>query len=166
MTGVSRTNGSRGPVKTIGVISDTHGWLRPEALAALQGSDLLVHAGDIGAADVIGRLQDLAPVLAVRGNVDGEAWAERFPKTRVVEVASVRLYVLHDVNDLDLDPLAAKLDVVISGHSHRPSVTQQRGVLYLNPGSAGRRRFQLPVTVAKLVIEAGECTAEIVELDV
>ena len=153
-------------MRTIGVISDTHGLLRPEALGALQGSDLLVHAGDIGSPDVIGMLQDLAPVFAVRGNVDGEAWARRFPKTRVVDVGGLLLYVLHDVNDLDLDPVVANLHVVISGHSHRPSVTKERGILYLNPGSAGRRRFQLPLTVAKLVIEAGELTAEIIELEV
>ena len=153
-------------MKTIGVISDTHGLLRPEALVALQGSDLLVHAGDIGLADVIGTLQDLAPVFAVRGNVDGEAWASRFPKTQVVEVGGVLLYVLHNVNELDLDPVAANFRVVISGHSHRPSVTTHHSVLYLNPGSAGRRRFRLPVTVAKLVVEAGLPYAEIIELEV
>ena len=153
-------------MKTIGVISDTHGLLRPEALVALQGSDLLVHAGDIGSPDVIGTLQDLAPVFAVRGNVDGEAWASRFPKTQVVEVGGVLLYVLHDVNKLNLDPVAANFRVVISGHSHRPSVTTHHNVLYLNPGSAGRRRFRLPVTVAKLVVEAGLPYAEIIELEV
>ena len=153
-------------MKTIGVISDTHGLLRPEALVALRGSDLLVHAGDIGSADVIGTLQDLAPVFAVRGNVDGEAWASRFPKTQVVEVGGVLLYVLHDVNELNLDPVAANFCVVISGHSHRPSVTTHHSVLYLNPGSAGRRRFRLPVTVAKLVVEAGLPYAEIIELEV
>ena len=152
-------------MKTIGVISDTHGLLRPEALVALQGSDLLVHAGDIGSPDVIGTLQDLAPVFAVRGNVDGEAWASRFPKTQVVEVGGVLLYVLHDVNELELDPAAANFRVVISGHSHRPAVTQDRGILFLNPGSAGRRRFRLPVTVAKLVVQAGQPHAEIIALE-
>ena len=132
----------------------------------MQGSDLLVHAGDIGSPDVIGTLQNLAPVFAVRGNVDGEAWANRFPKTQVVEVGGVFLYVLHDVNELDLDPAAANFRVVISGHSHRPSVATHHSVLYLNSGSAGRRRFRLPVTVAKLVIKAGEVTAEIIELEV
>ena len=148
-------------MKTIGVISDTHGLLRPEALVALQGSDLLVHAGDIGSADVIGTLQDLAPVFAVRGNVDGEAWASRLPKTQVVEVGGV----LHDVNELELDPVAANFRVVISGHSHRPAVTQDREILFLNPGSAGRRRFRLPVTVAKLVVQAGQPHAEILVLE-
>ena len=153
-------------MKTIGVISDTHGLLRPEALVALQGSDLLVHAGDIGSPDVIGTLQNLAPVFAVRGNVDGEAWANRFPKTQVVEVGGVFLYVLHDVNELDLNPVAANFQVVISGHSHRPSVKKDGGVLFLNPGSAGRRRFRLPVTVARFTIRRGVIAAEIVELQV
>ena len=153
-------------MKTIGAISDTHGLLRPRALAALQGSDLIVHAGDIGSPDVIKALRDLAPVFAVRGNVDRDAWAERFPKTQVVEVGGVFLYVLHDVNELDLDLVAAKFRVLVSGHSHRPSVTQDRGILFLNPGSAGRRRFRLPVTVAKLVVQAGQPHAEIIELPV
>jgi putative phosphoesterase len=157
---------SGGAVKTIGVISDTHGLLRPKALAALQGSDLIIHAGDIGSPDVIQTLRDLAPVFAVRGNVDREAWAHRFPRTQVVDVEDVVLYVLHDVNDMTLDPAAAGFRVVISGHSHRPSVKKDGGVLYLNPGSAGRRRFRLPVTVARLVVEAGEPTAEIIELQV
>ena len=155
-----------GNFKTIGVISDTHGLVRPEALAASHGSDLIVHAGDIGSPDVIKALQTLAPVFAVRGNVDRDAWARRLPKTQVVEVDSVFLYVLHDVNELDLDPVAANFHVVVSGHSHRPSVTQERGILFLNPGSAGRRRFRLPVTVAKLVVQAGQPHAEIIELPV
>jgi putative phosphoesterase len=153
-------------VKTIGVISDTHGLLRPKALAALQGSDLIVHAGDIGSPDVIEALEGLAPVFAVRGNVDREAWARRFARTQVVDVEGLFLYVLHDVTELDLDPVAANLNVVISGHSHRPSVTKDRGILYLNPGSAGHRRFQLSVTVARLTIRRGEADAEIAELDV
>lgn len=153
-------------MKTIGVISDTHGLLRPKALAALQGSDLIVHAGDIGSPDVIEALEGLAPVFAVRGNVDREAWARRFARTQVVDVEGLFLYVLHDVTELDLDPVAANLNVVISGHSHRPSVTKDRGILYLNPGSAGHRRFQLSVTVARLTIRRGEADAEIAELDV
>ena len=153
-------------MKTIGVISDTHGLLRPEALAALRGSDLIVHAGDIGSPDVIEALQGLAPVFAVRGNVDREAWVGQFPKTQVVEVKGVLLYVLHDLNELDLDPVAANFQVVISGHSHRPSVKKVGGVLFLNPGSAGRRRFRLPVTVARLTIRRGEIDAKIVELQV
>lgn len=153
-------------MNTIGVISDTHGLLRPEALVVLQGSDLLVHAGDVGSPDVIHALSELAPLFAVRGNVDRGPWADRLPKTQVVEIGGIFLYVLHDLNDLDLDPTAAEFQVVISGHSHRPSVSRDRGVLYLNPGSAGPRRFQLPVTVARLVIEAGAIEAEIIELRV
>jgi putative phosphoesterase len=140
--------------------------LRPEALAALQGSDLIIYAGDIGSPDVIVTLRELAPVFAVRGNVDREAWARRFPKTQVLKVEGASLYVLHNVSELSFDPVAAGFRVVISGHSHRPSVKTDGGVLYLNPGSAGRRRFRLPVTVARLVIEAGRATAEIIELRV
>lgn len=151
-------------MKTIGVLSDTHGLLRPEALFALRGSDLIIHAGDIGAPEVLESLRDLAPVFAVRGNVDRDAWATACPKTQVLEVEGVLLYVLHDLSELKLDPLAADFRVVISGHSHRPSVKKDGGVLYLNPGSVGRRRFSLPVTVARLVVEAGQTIAEIVEL--
>ena len=151
-------------MKTIGVISDTHGLLRPEALAALQGCDLIVHAGDIGTPDVIEALQHLGPVFAVRGNVDREAGVADYPATQVVEVDGLNLLVLHDVYQLDLDPVAAGIQVVIFGHSHQPSVTTRRGVLYLNPGSAGPRRFHLPVTVAKLRIEANQPRAEFIDL--
>jgi uncharacterized protein len=152
-------------VKTIGVISDTHGLLRPEAVAALQGSDLIIHAGDIGSPEVILALRKTAPLVAVRGNVDRGAWARQYPATEVVEVDGVLVYVLHDRQQLDVDPAAAGFGVVISGHSHRPSVTNDGGILYLNPGSAGRRRFRLPVTVARLTVHAGEAAAEIIELE-
>jgi hypothetical protein len=140
--------------------------MRPEALDALRDSDLVVHAGDIGSPDVIQALRRLGPVFAVRGNVDRDAWAVRLPATQVVEAEDSHLYVLHDLNELDLDPVAAGFHVVIFGHSHQPSVTATRGMLYVNPGSAGPRRFRLPVTVAKLKIGAGDPLAEIVHLRV
>jgi len=151
-------------MKTIGVISDTHGLLRPEALAALRGCDLIVHAGDIGTAGVMDSLRQLGPVFAVRGNVDRERDWAGYPATQVVEVEGRSLLVLHDIHDLDLDPVAAGFAGVISGHSHRPSWETRRGVWYLNPGSAGPRRFDFPVTVARLQIGAGPPEAEIVRL--
>jgi putative phosphoesterase len=154
------------PMTTVGVISDTHGLLRPEAVAALEGCDLLVHAGDVGDPAILGELRRLAPVHAVRGNVDRGAWAEALPVTEVVEVGSVLLYVLHDLATLDLDPAAAGFAAVLYGHSHRPSRQIRHGVLYLNPGSAGPRRFRLPVTVARLTLSYGQLDAEILELEV
>lgn len=158
-------------MRTIGVISDTHGLLRAEAIEALKGSALIIHAGDVGRADILDRLAEIAPVKAVRGNTDGAA-AGPLPETQVVELGSADgevadppggplAYVLHDLAALDVDPGASGFRVVISGHTHRPEVEQRRGVLYLNPGSAGPRRFQLPVTVAHLYIEGGELRAEI-----
>jgi uncharacterized protein len=141
------------PVARIGVISDTHGLLRDEASAALAGSGLIIHAGDVGDAEILDCLRVLAPVVAVRGNIDTDAWASVLPATAVVEVSAVRIYVLHDIHDLDLDPAAAGFHIVISGHCHRPSRTERAGVIYLNPGSAGPRRFRLPITVAR--IDAG-----------
>jgi uncharacterized protein len=155
-----------GILKTIGIISDTHGLMRPEALDTLRDSDLVVHAGDVDSPDVIQALRCLGPVFSVRGNVDRDAWTDTFPTTRVVEVENNRLYVLHDLNQLDLDPVAAGFHVVISGHSHQPSVSTTRGVLYVNPGSAGPRRFRLPVTVAKLTIGAEAPVAQIIRLRV
>jgi len=136
--------------KTIGIISDTHGLLREEALYALEGSDLIIHAGDVGDPTIIQKLKLLAPVFAVRGNVDTEPWAQELPETEVIEAGPASIYVLHDVHALDLDPAAAAIHVVISGHSHKPGSTEIRGVLYVNPGSAGPRRFDLPVTLARL----------------
>ena len=150
----------------IGVISDTHGLLRPEALAALQGSDLILHAGDVGPREILDRLREVAPTVAVRGNVDTGIWATALPLTDVVEVDGLYLYMLHDRAQLDLDPKAAGFAAVVFGHSHRPSADLRDGVLYLNPGSAGPRRFALPVTIARLTVSGGTLTHEIVELDV
>src|SRR5262245_23441560 len=134
----------------IGVISDTHGLMRPEALRALEGSELLLHAGDVGNPSVLESLRAIARVVAVRGNVDTGAWAKSIPKRKVVEIGSRCIYMLHDLNELDLDPGAAGFQIVISGHSHKPLSEERNGVLYLNPGSAGPRRFKLPITVALL----------------
>ena len=149
---------------TVGVISDTHGLVRPAAIEALRGSELIVHCGDVGDAAVLDALRVLAPVRAVRGNNDKGRWAANLPSSEVVEAGGQMLYVLHDVADLDLEPAAAGFAAVLSGHSHRPSVERRRGVLYLNPGSAGPRRFTLPIAVAKLTVSARRCDARIVEL--
>ncbi|HKC50178.1 MAG TPA: metallophosphoesterase family protein [Myxococcota bacterium] len=148
----------------VGVVSDTHGLLRPEAVAALRGVDLIVHAGDVGAPEVLDGLRELAPVVAIRGNNDKGAWAERLRATEIVEAAGGLLYLLHDVGDLDLDPAAAGFHAVVSGHSHRPSVDRRGGVLFLNPGSIGPRRFTLPIAFALLRVDGTELEASIVEL--
>lgn len=148
----------------VGVISDTHGLLRPEAVAALRGSEAIVHAGDIGHPNVLEELRAIAPVTAIRGNVD--KWASKLPDTEVVEIAGRYFYLIHDVKELDLDPHAAGFDAVISGHSHKPDMHERDGVLYLNPGSAGPRRFTLPVAVARLEVSKDQLRASIVELDV
>ncbi len=148
----------------IGVISDTHGLLRPEAKDALAGCDAIVHAGDIGQPQVLDELTAIAPVTAIRGNVD--KWAVDLPDTEVVEIAGRYLYVIHDLKALDLDPSAAGFDAVISGHSHAPSVDTRDGVLYLNPGSAGPRRFKLPVALARIAVRDAGLDAEIIELAV
>ena len=147
----------------IGVISDTHSLIRPEALDALRGSELIIHAGDIGSIEVITALEKIAPVRAVRGNNDRDAWAKCFPETDVIEVENRFIYLLHDLHELDLDPKAAGFEVVITGHSHKPSISEKNGVLYLNPGSAGPRRFSLPISLAKLSL-GGKVEAKIVEL--
>lgn len=146
------------------MISDTHGLLRPQVVEALRGSDLVVHAGDIGSPEILDELRAVAPTFAVRGNVDRGAWAESLPLTAAVEAGLHRLYVLHILEDLDLVPEAAGFAAVISGHSHQPRAETRRGVLYLNPGSAGPRRFRLPVTVARLRITESGLEHEIVEL--
>jgi putative phosphoesterase len=148
----------------LGVISDTHGLLRPEALRALRGSDRILHAGDIGAHEILEALAQIAPVTAVRGNVDTEPWARALPETEVVEAGGVSIYMLHYLGRLDLKPQAAGFRVVIYGHSHQPKIEERNGVLYFNPGSAGPRRFKLPVSVGKLTIEAGKVQAELIEL--
>ena len=134
----------------VGLISDTHGLLRPEAVRALAGSDVIIHAGDVGGPEILDALRAVAPVVAVRGNVDTGAWASALPGTAVAEVCGTLIYVLHDLNELDLDPAAAGFGVVVSGHSHQPASAERGGVLFVNPGSAGRRRFKLPVTVERL----------------
>ena len=150
----------------VGVISDTHGLMRPQALAALAGAERIIHAGDIGCPAVLTALEAIAPVVAVRGNNDQDAWAAAIPDTAIVEVDGLRLYVLHDVKTLDFDLATAGFSGVICGHSHRPRLEQQAGVWLINPGSAGPRRFTLPVTVARLYMQAGTLTAELVELHV
>jgi uncharacterized protein len=150
--------------KLIGVIADTHGLLRPEAMEALQGSDLIVHAGDIGNPRVLEGLRAIAPVVAVRGNMDEPWWAHSLPKSEVIQVAQSWLYVIHDLDDLDLDPVAAGFSAVIYGHSHHPSIQMRKGVLLLNPGSAGPRRFELPVSVAVIRVENGLLDPRLIEL--
>lgn len=151
-------------MKRIGVISDTHGLVRPAAAAALAGADLIVHAGDVGKPEVLDRLRQIAPVTAIRGNVD--TWADDLPEREVIVVEGRTLYMLHDLKQLDLDPVAAGYHVVISGHSHRPAKHVKDGVLYLNPGSAGPRRFKLPVALATLRVSGDAVEAELLELDV
>jgi putative phosphoesterase len=145
----------------IGLISDTHGLLRPEAQQALQGVSRIVHAGDIGSPAVLEQLGAIAPVVAVRGNNDRENWADPLPETIRIEIGGVSLYLLHDLNALDLDPRTAGIHIVVAGHSHKPSIKTQGGVLYVNPGSAGPRRFKLPVSLAFLEIKGGKPDARI-----
>jgi putative phosphoesterase len=149
----------------IGLISDTHGLLRPEAVYALRGSELIVHAGDVGKPEILDTLRELAPVVAVRGNVDTAAWArQQLPERAAAELGGARLYVLHDVHALDVNPAAAGFGAVISGHSHKFGQSERAGVLYINPGSAGPRRFQLPVTVARLDVSVTPWKVEFVDL--
>jgi len=148
----------------IGVISDTHGLLRPEAIEALRGSDHIIHAGDIGKPEILDQLKTIAPVTAVRGNVDDASWAKRIPLTDVVEVSGVSIYVLHILDQLDLKPEAAGFSAVIYGHSHVPNQEMKNGVLYFNPGSAGPKRFKLPITIGKLFLENSKLRGEIVRI--
>ena len=150
----------------LGLISDTHGLLRREAVEALRGSELIVHAGDVGNPKILEELRKLAPVVAVRGNVDTQEWARTLPLTAVAEAGAVLIYVLHDVNALDLIPAAAGFRLVVSGHSHKPGKIERDGVLYVNPRSAGPRRFQLPATVARLNLAEEPWDLEFVELEV
>jgi putative phosphoesterase len=148
----------------LGVISDTHGLIRPEALAALRGAERIIHAGDVGAPEVLAALAAIAPVTAVRGNNDRGPWAAALPLTEVVEADGASIYVIHDAAEIDLDPRAAGFGVVIAGHSHRPALVERDGVLWFNPGSAGPRRFRLPIALGRLTVEAGVARGEIVTL--
>jgi putative phosphoesterase len=148
----------------IGLISDTHGLLRPQAVAALEGSDHIVHAGDIMDPAILEQLARIAPVTAVRGNNDHGTWAEAIPETAVLQVEATVIYAIHDLADLDVDPVAAGFHVVVSGHSHKPASALREGVWFVNPGSAGPRRFTLPISVGRLRIEGGAIKAELIEL--
>jgi putative phosphoesterase len=151
----------------IGVISDTHGLLRPEAVDALRKSDLILHAGDIGAPNIIPALREIASVIAIRGNIDEKFdWAAEFPETEIAEAAGLHFYMLHSVDDLDLNPRAAEFAAVISGHSHKPEHSVRDGVLYFNPGSAGPRRFSLPISVGRITIRNGKLIPELITLEV
>jgi putative phosphoesterase len=150
----------------LGVISDTHGLLRPQAIAALAGSDLIIHAGDVGKPEVLERLGELAPTFGVRGNIDIDSWAARLPLTQRVEAGGLALFVLHEIAQLDVDPASAGFAAVVFGHSHRPLIETRDGVLFLNPGSAGPRRFRLPITIARLRVSDRQMRPEIVELRV
>jgi uncharacterized protein len=150
--------------RLIGLISDTHGLLREEALRALRGLDLIIHAGDVGKPEILDRLRDLAPVVAVRGNVDQGEWATQLPLTQITEADGATIYVLHDLQQLDLDPLVAGIQVVVSGHTHQPHQTKRAGVLFVNPGSAGPRRFKLPITLARLDLGKAPWKLDFVDL--
>lgn len=150
----------------IGVISDTHGLLRLEAVDALRDVDRILHAGDVGEREILDQLRQLAPVTAVRGNVDTERWARSLPRDQIIEAEGVSLYMLHNLDELDLRPEAAGFRAVVYGHSHQPKMETMNGVLYFNPGSAGPRRFKLPVSVGKLVVEDGKIRGELIELRV
>jgi len=149
----------------VGLISDTHGLLRPEAKAFLQGCDHIIHGGDVGDPDILGQLAVLAPLTVVRGNNDHGGWAEDLAETQRVQIDAVVIYVIHDIAQLDIDPRAAGVRVVVSGHSHVPATVERSGVLYVNPGSAGPRRFQLPIAIGDLTIEGSVVSARIVRLD-
>lgn len=154
------------PAVTIGLVSDTHGLLREEVLEALRGVELILHAGDIGRPEVLAALEALAPVRAIRGNNDRDAWARHLPEREIITLGDVQIFMLHDLKELNIDPVRAGHRVVISGHSHKPMIEERDGVLYVNPGSAGPRRFSLPVSVARLVIEGASPSAEIITLDI
>jgi putative phosphoesterase len=150
--------------KLIGVISDTHGLLRPEAVKALKGVDLILHAGDIGNPEVLQALSEIAPVTAVRGNNDKGAWADGLPVWEVMDVGPVFIYMIHDVKEMDMKLSAAEFQVVVSGHSHKPLIEERNGILFVNPGSAGPRRFSLPVSVATLQIDGDKLSAKLMQL--
>jgi uncharacterized protein len=152
-------------MKILGLISDTHGLLREEALRALRGSDLILHAGDVGAPEILEALKTIAPVIAVRGNVDTGRWAEVLRLTEAISAGPAMIYMLHILDDLDINPAAGGFQIVVSGHSHKPGQTAKDGVLYINPGSAGPRRFYLPITVARLDLEVRPWKVEFIDLE-
>jgi putative phosphoesterase len=148
----------------VALLSDTHGVMRPEARAFASGSDYIIHGGDIGSADILDELEAIAPVIAVRGNNDRQAWALDLPETELIRVGGVFIYVIHDIAQLDIDPLGAGVQVIVSGHSHKPMIDQRDGICYVNPGSCGPRRFKLPVSVGELLVEGTKVKARIVQL--
>ena len=148
----------------LGLISDTHGWLRDNALRAMQNSGLIIHAGDVGDRKVLEALENLAPVIAVRGNVDTEEWATKLPPTAVVKAGAVRIYVLHDVKRLNLNSIPSGVSIIVSGHSHKPGQATRDSIRYINPGSAGPRRFNLPITVARLDLDRKPWEAEFIDV--
>ena len=150
----------------VGIISDTHGLLRPEAVQALRGAQAIIHAGDVGHEEILYGLKKIAPLTVIRGNIDTSAWASKLPATNALEIAGTSIYVLHNIDELDLDPAAAGFSAVIFGHSHRPLMEDRKGVLFFNPGSAGPRRFSLPISLGRLTIEDGKLTPELIELKV
>lgn len=150
----------------VGLISDTHGLLRPEALDFLRGSDHIIHAGDITGPEILPPLAAIAPLTVVRGNNDRGAWARELPETAILRLGQLAIYVIHDLKELPLDPAREGMHVVVAGHSHKPSSSERGGVLYVNPGSAGRRRFTLPISVGELLVEGRQVTARLVTLDV
>jgi putative phosphoesterase len=152
-------------VRILGLISDTHGLLREEAVRALRGSDLILHAGDVGAPGILETLRTLAPVVAVRGNVDTSKWAQALPLTEAISAGPAMIYMTHILNDLDINPAAGGFQIVVSGHSHKPGQREKDGVMYINPGSAGPRRFYLPVTVARLNLGDRPWKVEFIELE-
>jgi hypothetical protein len=153
-------------VARLGIISDTHGLLRPEAAAFLQGCDRIVHGGDVGTPEILVRLSTIAPVTAVRGNNDKGAWAEAILETELFEFSGIQVFAIHDLALLDIDAAAADIQVVVSGHSHKPLIEKRDGILFVNPGSAGPRRFKLPICVAELMVEGGVISSRIVELEI
>ena len=151
--------------KCIGLISDTHGLFREEVMDALCGSELILHAGDVGKPEILEELRKLAPVVAVRGNVDTEPWTHALPVTAIAEAGAAMIYMIHDLKEMDLNPATAGFQIVVSGHSHKPGKMQRDGVLYINPGSAGPRRFRLPVAVARLNLSSTPYAVEFLELE-
>ncbi|HEV7612926.1 MAG TPA: metallophosphoesterase family protein [Steroidobacteraceae bacterium] len=149
----------------VGLLSDTHGILRAEARAWLLGCDYIIHGGDVGGAEILDELAVIAPLIAVRGNNDHEPWAERLPDTELIRIGNVFLYVIHNIAELDIDPVAAGVRVVVSGHSHIPKIVERAGVLYVNPGSCGPRRFKFPISVGEIIVSGTATKARIIELD-